>query len=161
MEVRFQRRIDDRLGDLENTLKNVITDTSSKKPNPAPTPVNLLASKKQPTDPGDISSTLAALSLSVDKHMSEERRGNFYRPEYFVQGVDGGCSVKSMDHMKLSHREFIHGMTRVVQNMLRENDPLLPSYIEPMCFVTSLAAEGGFINEPFLKYDRYIIDKAL
>lgn len=97
----------------------------------------------------------------MDKHLSEEHKGNVYRPEYFVQCVDGGVSTKNLDHMKLSHREFVHGMVRVMQNMVRENDPRLQSYIDHMCFVTSLASEGGFVNEPFLKYDRYVVDKAI
>lgn len=97
----------------------------------------------------------------MDKQLSEEKKGNRYRPEYYVQGIDGGVSNKNLDHMKLSHRELVHGMVRVVQTMVRENDPLIPSYIEHMSFITSLASEGSFVNEPFLRYDRYIIDKAL
>lgn len=45
--------------------------------------------------------------------------------------------------------------------MVRDSDQLLSSYIEHMSFITSLAAEGGFVNDPFLRYDRYIVDKAL
>lgn len=97
----------------------------------------------------------------MDKQLSEEKKGNKYRPEHYVQGVDGGVSSKNLDHMKLSHRESIHGMVRVVQTMVRDSDPLLSSYIEHLSFITSLAAEGGFVNEPFLRYDKYIVDKAL
>lgn len=67
-----------------------------------------LVGKSQAADPSDITSTLAALSLLVDKHMSEERKGNFYRPEYFVQSLDG--------------REFVHGVVWVPKHMLKEND---------------------------------------
>lgn len=168
MEARFQQRIDDKIEDLSDTLKNTITagikhDPAKVDPSggPAASPLNPIAARHKATDPGDISSTLAALSLSVDKHLSEERKGNIYRLEYFVQGIDGGVSSKNLDHMKLSHREFIHGMVRVLQNMVRENDPRISSYVEHMSFVTSLAAEGGFVNEPFLRYDRYVVDKAL
>lgn len=66
-----------------------------------------------------------------------------------------------MDFNKLSHRELVHGMTRFVQNMIHESDPLLSSYVDHLVFLTSLAAEGGFINEPFLKYDHYVVDKAM
>lgn len=115
----------------------------------------------QDMDNTNITSTLAALSLSVDKQLTEEKKGNKYRPEYYVQGVDSNVSVKNLDYTKLNHRELIHGMVRVVQNMIRESDPLLSSYVEHLSFVTSLAAEGGFVNEPFLKYDHYIVDKAM
>lgn len=66
-----------------------------------------------------------------------------------------------MDFNKLSHRDLIHGMSRVVQNMVRESDPRLSSYVDHMVFMTSLAAEGGFVNEPFLKYDHHVVDKAM
>lgn len=30
-----------------------------------------------------------------------------------------------------------------------------------MSFITGLAAEGGFVNEPFLQYDRCVVEKAI
>lgn len=111
--------------------------------------------------PSSLDPTIAALSMSIDKHLSEEKRGNKYRPEFYVQCIDNNVPVKNMDFNKLSHRDLIHGMSRVVQNMVRESDPRLSSYIDHMVFMTSLAAEGGFINEPFLKYDHHVVDKAM
>lgn len=56
---------------------------------------------------------------------------------------------------------MVHGMVRVIENMIHEGDPLLASYVNHVAFMTSLAAEGGCVNEPFLKYDHYIVDKAI
>lgn len=75
-----------------------------------------------------------------------------------IQGIDGNVSVKSLDYTKLTYTEL---MVRVVQNMIREADPLLSLYVEHLLFITSLVTEGGFINEPFLKYDHHIVDKAM
>lgn len=38
---------------------------------------------------------------------------------------------------------------------------MLSSYLDDMHFNTGLAAEGGFINELFLRNDRCIVDKAV
>lgn len=72
---------------------------------------------------GQVTSTLAALLMSVDNHILEDKKGNRYRPELYMQNVDGFNPVKSLDYMKLSHRAFIHGMTRVLQSMVQDGDP--------------------------------------
>lgn len=92
------------MGDLADSFKNLLSMPAASIVRP-PT-VNMPAlppqqvlnpAKTAPTlDPlqGQVTSTLAALSMSVDKHIFEQKQGNKDWPEFYVQCIDGNASIK-------------------------------------------------------------------
>lgn len=120
------------MDDLADSFKNLIL-TSAAGVGGAPTARAPVMAPQQVLNPanispatdhlhGQVTSTLAALSMSVDKHILEQKQGNQYRPKFYIHCVDGDSLVKGLDVMKLSHRVFIHGLVRVPQVMLQEGD---------------------------------------
>lgn len=72
-------------------------------------PISPQASGHTPPTPIPMAQTMAALTQSVDRQLCEEKRGNKYCPEFYVQSIDNNVPIKNIDFMKLSHRELVHG----------------------------------------------------
>ena len=63
---------------------------------------------------GPLTTALRQLSQAINPSPAV-KKGMVYRPEYYVQHVDLGVPVKSLDHTKLPFKELVSGMGRVMQ----------------------------------------------
>ena len=65
---------------------------------------------------GPLTSELQQLSIAIDPTPQASTKGLLLHPEYYVQHKDKGTSVKNLDHSKLSFRELMSGMGRVMSH---------------------------------------------
>ena len=106
---------------------------------------------------GPLTSALRQLSQAIDPS-PVSNKGIVYRPEYYIQHVDRGTQVKMLDHTKLTFKELISGMGRVMQYLLDTGGDLA-GYIGHFNFVSDQAYQHNFVDQAFVGYDRFVVDK--
>ena len=67
---------------------------------------------------GPLTKVLQQLSVAIDPTPQASVKGLLLRPEYYIQHIDKGVSVKSLDHTKLTFKELISGMGRVMLHLI-------------------------------------------
>ena len=105
-----------------------------------------------------LTSALEHLSQAIDPSVPSSTKGIQLRPEYYIQHVDQGIAIKSLDHTKLSYRELVCGMNRVLDYLVSINGDAA-SYLEHMIFVTKQASVHSFTDSAYVSYDRAVVDK--
>ena len=109
---------------------------------------------------GPLTQVLKQLSIAIDPTPQSSTKGLLLRPEYYIQHVDKGVSVKSLDHTKLSFKELISGMGRVMIHLSTTGGDLT-SYVRHFNFVARQAASHNFSDAAFVGYDRFIVDQVI
>ena len=94
------------------------------------------------------------------KSMEDElaTKGLLLRPEYYVQYKDKGIPVKNLDHSKLSFKELMSGMGRVMLHLSKTGGEVT-SYIEHFSFLTRKAGAHAFVDSAFVGYERHVPDQ--
>ena len=123
---------------------------------------NLFASEPVPADlvNGPLTQVLKQLSIAIDPTPQMSTKGLLLRPEYYIQHVDKGVSVKSLDHTKLTFKELISGMGRVMLHLTATGGDL-NSYVRHFNFVAKQAASHSFTDAAYISYDRYVVDQVI
>ena len=106
---------------------------------------------------GPLTSALHQLSQAIDPSPASHK-GIVYRPEYYIQHVYRGTQVKMLAHTKLTLKELMSGMGRVMQYILDSGGDLA-GYIGHFNFVAEQAHQHNFVDQAFVGYDRFVIDK--
>ena len=106
---------------------------------------------------GPLTSALRQLSQAIDPS-PVSHKGIVYRPEYYIQHVDNGTPMKSLDHTKLTYKELVSGMGRVMQ-CLFDNGGDLAGYLGHINFIAEQAHQHNFVDQAFVGYDRFVVDK--
>ena len=109
------------------------------------------------TSPADmvaapLTSALEQLVEAVKPSVANSRKGIQLRPEYHVQHVDLGISIKLLDYQKVTYHELLSGMCRVLDFIVSVNGDA-NSYLEHMSLVTKKASLHRFINSVYVGYD--------
>ena len=107
-----------------------------------------------------ITSALEHLSEAIQPGISASTKGMELRPEYYIQHVDQGVAIKSIDHTKLTFRELISGMGRVLEYLVQINWEAT-SYLEHFNFLTKQASVHSFNDSAYVAYDRAVVDKVI
>ena len=107
---------------------------------------------------GPLTTVLSQLSQAIEPTVSTTTKCIEFRPEYYVQHVDQGIAVKSLDHTKLSYRELISGMTRVLEHLVNTGGEAA-SYLEHLIFISKQASVHSFVDCAYVSYDRAVVDK--
>ena len=107
---------------------------------------------------GPLTSVLRQLSIAIDPTPQSSVKGLLLRPEYYVQHKDKGVPVKSLDHSKLSYKELMSGMGRVMLHLSKTGGDL-SSYLEHFSFLTRKAGAHGFLDTAYVGYDRHVVDQ--
>ena len=107
---------------------------------------------------GPLTSVLRQLSIAIDPTPQSSVKGLLLRPEYYIQHKDKGVPVKSLDHSKLSYKELISGMCRVMLHLSKTGGEL-SSYLEHFSFLSRKAGAHGFIDSAYVGYDRHVVDQ--
>ena len=68
---------------------------------------------------GPLTEVLQQVSVAIDPTPQSLTKGLLLRPEYYVQHMDKGVPVKSLDHSKLSIKELMGGMGRVMSHLAK------------------------------------------
>ena len=123
-------------------------------PAPTPTPASVVNAP--------LTSVLEQLSQAIDPSISTQTKGIQLRPEYYVQHVDKGVAIncKALDHTKLSYRELVSGMARVLEYLVSVNGEAT-SYLEHMNFLTKQASVHSFVDHAYVAYDRAVVDRVI
>ena len=106
---------------------------------------------------GPLTSALRQLSQAIDPS-PVSKKGMVYRPEYYIQHIDRGVQVKSLDHTKLTFKELVSGMGRVMQHLF-DNGGDLAGYLGHFNFIAEQAHQHNFVDMAFVGYDRFVVDK--
>ena len=172
-EIQSERRIAEELSltrksaMLEAELQRLRADNARTRASLQQSPVTSASIGLQRTDDMQVNHLQQALSQlaltggQTAELATDQPKGKFYRPETYIQHLDRGIPLKNVDFAALRHAELVHGMVRVVQHMYANNDPKLGSYIDHLTFLTGIAVDGAFVNEAYLKYDRYVADTVI
>ena len=107
---------------------------------------------------GPLTSVLQQLSVAIDPTPQQSTKGLLLRPEYYIQHKDKGISVKSLDHSKLTYKELISGMGRVMLHLAKAGGDLV-SYVEHFNFIARQAAVHNFVDFAYVSYERYVVDQ--
>ena len=107
---------------------------------------------------GPLTSVLQQLSVAIDPTPQTSTKGLLLRPEYYVQHKDKGVPVKSLDHSKLTFRELMSGMSRVMLHLAKTGGNVT-SYMEHFSFLTRKAGAHGFMDSAYVAYDRHVVDQ--
>ena len=145
------------------TRDGLSTASTSGAPGQVPsTPLSPTMSTSAPADilTAPLTTALNQLSLAIEPSVSTSTKGITLRPEYYVQHVDLGTPIKSVDHTKLSYRELVSGMGRVLSHLCSVGGDAA-GYLEHFNFLTSQAAKHSFVDSAFVGYDRFIVDKVI
>ena len=108
-----------------------------------------------------LTSALQQLSLAIEPTVSTSTQGIQLRPEYYIQHVDQGIAIKSLDHTKLSYRELICGMGRVLEFLVHSGSTEVGSYLIHMNFVTKQASVHSFCDIAYVSYDRSVVNQVV
>lgn len=115
----------------------------------------------QPTaaDFNSLTDTLQNLSMAMTADTTP-KTGIEYRPEYYVQVLAKGFSVKNMNHLVMKSEELLYGMLKVYMFLL-EHSSDSRGYLGHMDFVARHIMEKNFTPVACLKYDRHVVDEVL
>ena len=109
---------------------------------------------------GPLTQVLQQLSVAIDPTPQSSTKGLLLRPEYYIQHVDKGVAVKSLDHTKLTFKELMSGMGRVMTHLSTSGGDLV-AYVSHFNFVAKQAASHNFTDSAFVAYDRYVVDQVI
>ena len=125
-------------------------------------PAHLSTGVPAPADyvSGYLTSALQQLSLAIDPTPSSTSKGLVLRPEYYIQHVDKGVPVKNIDHAKLSYKDLVAGMGRVMQYLVNVRGDYM-SYLRHFNYILTQASRHQFQDQAFVGYDRYIVDQVV
>ena len=98
---------------------------------------------------GPLTSVLQQLSLSIDPTPRLSTKGLLLRPEYYTQHKDKGIAVKNLDHSKLTYKELMSGMGRVMMHLAKTGGELM-SYIEHFNYLVRQAAVSNFQDSAYV-----------
>ena len=123
-------------------------------------PVSTSSTYSSPADVmgAPLTSALEKLSQAIEPTVSTSTKGIQLRPEYYIQHVDQGIAIKSLDHTKLTYRELLAGMCRVLDHLVTSGGDA-NSYLQHMVFVTKQASVHQFTDAAYVAYDRSVVDK--
>ena len=107
---------------------------------------------------GPLTSVLQQLSVAIDPTPQASVKGLLLRPEYYVQHKDKGTPVKNLDHTKLSFKELMSGMGRVMLHLSKTGGNV-SSYIGHFSFMTRKAGAHTFNDLAYVGYDRHVVDQ--
>ena len=107
---------------------------------------------------GPLTSVLQQLSIAIDPTPQSSVKGLLLRPEYYVQHKDKGVPVKSLDHSKMTYKELMSGMSRVLSHLSKTGGNVA-SYIDHLSFLTRKAGAYSFVDSAFVSYDRHVVDQ--
>ena len=119
---------------------------------PAPAPSDIVTAP--------LTSALEQLSNAIDPTSVAKSKGMNLRPEFYVQHVDQGVQIKSLDHTKLTYRELVSGMGRVMMYLSQNSGDVL-SYIQHFNFIAAQAHKNNFTDQAFVCYERDVTDKVI
>ena len=109
---------------------------------------------------GPLTQVLQQLSIAIDPTPQSSTKGLLLRPEYYIQHVDKGMSVKSLDHTKLTFKELMSGMGRVMLHLTTTGGDLT-AYIRHFNFLAKQASCHNFTDAAFIGYDRHVVDQVI
>ena len=109
---------------------------------------------------GPLTTVLQQLSIAIDPTPQSSVKGLLMRPEYYVQHVDKGVPVKNLDHSKLTFKELMSGMSRVMLHLAKTGGDL-GSYLEHFSFITRKAGAHSFLDSAYVSYDRSVVDQVI
>ena len=107
---------------------------------------------------GPLTSVLQQLSVAIDPTPQASVKGLLLRPEYYVQHKDKGTPVKNLDHSKMTFKELMSGMGRVMLH-LSNTGGNVTSYLGHFSFVTRKAGAHSFNDLAYVSYDRHVVDQ--
>ena len=107
-----------------------------------------------------LTTAMEHLAQAIEPTVSTTTKGIQLRPEYYIQHVDQGIAVKSLDHTKLTYRELVCGMSKVLEYLVSINGEA-SSYLEHMIFLTKQASTHSFNDTAYVAYDRSVVDKVI
>ena len=94
---------------------------------------------------GPLTQVLKQLSITIDPNLQASTKGLLLRPEYYIQHVDKKLSVKSLDHTKLSFKELMSDIGRVMLHLSSTGGDLI-SYVHHFTFIAKQAAVHNFTD---------------
>lgn len=97
------------------------------------------------------------MAMSSD---STSKAGIEYRPEYYVQVLAKGSSVKQMNPLVMKSEELLYGMLNVYMHLLDRGGES-QGYLSHMNFVARHIMEKNFTPIACIKYDRHVVDEVL
>ena len=107
-----------------------------------------------------LTSVLQQLSNAIDPTSAVKSKGMQLRPEYYIQHVDQGVQIKSLDHTKLTYRELISGMGRVMIYLVHTGGEII-TYMQHFNFIAAQAHKNNFTDQAFVCYEREVTDKVI
>ena len=107
---------------------------------------------------GPLTSVLQQLSIAIDPTPQASMKGLLLRPEYYVQHIDKGTSVKSLDHSKMSFKELMSGMSRVMLPLDKSGGDL-GGYLEHFSFIARKGGVHGFVDSAYVSYNCLVMDQ--
>ena len=107
-----------------------------------------------------LTTALEQLSQANEPTIPASTKGIQLRPEYYIQHIDQGVALKSIDHTKLTYKELVSGMVRVLEYLVSANGDAT-SYIEHLAFVTKQASLHSFYDSAYVSYNRSVVDKVV
>ena len=109
---------------------------------------------------GPLTSVLQQLSIAIDPTPQASVKGLFLRPEYYVQHIDKGVPVKNLDHSKMTFKELMSGMSRVMIYLSKSGGDLA-SYLDHFSFITRKAGVHSFLDSAYVSYDRTVVESVI
>ena len=107
---------------------------------------------------GPLTSVLQQLSVAIDPTPQSATKGLLLRPEYYVQHKDKGVPVKNLDYSKMSFKELMSGMGRVMSHLSKTGGDVA-SYIEHFSFITRKAGAHTFVDSAYVGCERHVTDQ--
>ena len=107
---------------------------------------------------GPLTKVLQQLSVAIDPTPQSSTKGLLLRPEYYIQHKDKGVAVKNLDHSKLTFKELMSGMGRVMLHLAKTGGELI-SYIEHFNYLVRQAGVHNFTDAAYVSYDRHVVDQ--
>lgn len=113
-----------------------------------------------PSDLANLSDSIHQLSLSVHSEPPPQKSGTELRPEYYVQVIAKGGTVRNMSCMNLRSEELMYGMCSVYDYLLSSGGDAA-AYFKHLMFVARHLMERNFTVSACCKYDKYVVDQVL
>ena len=128
-------------------LSHVLGESSSQPPLPNLHPGSAPAAADYVT--GYLTNALQQLSIAIDPTPSSTAKGLVLWPEYYIQHVDKGVAVKSLDHNKLTYKDLVSGMGRVMHYLVSVGGDW-GSYLRHFNVIMSQASRHQFLDQAFV-----------
>ena len=109
---------------------------------------------------GPLTSVLQQLSVAIDPTPQASVKGLLLRPEYYVQHKDKGTPVKNLDHTKLTFKELMSGMGRVMLHLSKTGGNVA-SHMCHFSFLMRKAGAHSFNDLAYVGYDRHVVDPVI